>query len=79
MTKLYSQSYFIDNKNPKKKKMVSHYILPHFYRDRSLVIFRISKYRKNYFIFNSREIFMGIGLKIWKDKVIELNIFGWEY
>lgn len=79
MTKLYSQSYFIDNKNPKKKKMVSHYILPHFYRDRSLVIFRISKYRKNYFIFNSREIFMGIGLKIWKDKMIELNIFGWEY
>ena len=79
MNKLYSQSYFIDNKNPKKRKMVSHYILPHFYKDRSLVIFRICKYRKNYFIFNSRESFMGLGVKIWKDKMIELNIFGWEY
>jgi hypothetical protein len=79
MSKLYTQSYFIDKKNPKKKKMVSHYILPHFYKDRSLVIFSICKYRKNYFIFNSRESFISLGFKIWKDKMIDLNIFGWEY
>lgn len=79
MIKLYSQSYFIDNKNPKKKKMASHYILPRFYKDRSLIIFSICKYRKNYFIFNSRESFMLLGFRIWKDKMIELNIFGWEY
>jgi hypothetical protein len=79
MTKLYSQSYFIDNKNPKKKFCLTHYILPHFYKDRSLIIFSISKYRKNYFIFNSRNSFMSLGFKIWKDKMIDLNIFGWEY
>jgi hypothetical protein len=79
MIKLYSQSYFIDNKNPKKKKMVSHYILPRFYKDRSLIIFSICKYRKNYFIFNSMNSFMSLGFKIWKDKMIDLNIFGWEY
>jgi hypothetical protein len=79
MTKLYSQSYFIDNKNPKKKKLITHYILPHFYKDRSLIIFRVSIYRKNYFIFNSMNSFMSLGFKIWKDKMFELNIFGWEY
>ncbi len=79
MTKLYSQSYFIDNKNPKKKFCLTHYILPHFYKDRSLIIFSISKYRKNYFIFNDRSSFISLGFKIWKDKMFELNIFGWEY
>jgi hypothetical protein len=79
MTNLYRQSYFFDSKMPKKKMMVSHYILPHFYKNRSLVIFTICRYRKNYFIFNSRGSFMLIGFKIWKNKMIELNIFGWEY
>jgi hypothetical protein len=77
--KLYSQSYFIDEKNLNKKFCLTHYILPHFYKDRSLIIFSISKYRKNYFIFNDRSSFISLGFKIWKDKMIELNIFGWEY
>lgn len=76
--KLYAQDYFQDMNGKKVPGTTTHYILPYFYKDRSLIIFRISKFRKNYF-YSAPECLLSLGFKIWNNKMIELTIFGWEY
>lgn len=76
--KLYSQSYL--SKDEKKiPNTTTHYILPNVYKDRNLIIFRLSKFRKNYCYSDFNSVLLALGFRIWKDKMIELQIFGWEY
>jgi hypothetical protein len=76
--KLYSSSYF-ERDGKKLPNTTTHYILPFFYKDRSLIIFRFSTFRKNYFMFNTESSFMDFGVRVWGNNMIELNIFAWEY
>jgi hypothetical protein len=85
LRKIYSQSYFIDSIT-KKKKCITHYILPHFYKDRSFLIFYINKilssthikFNSNFSIFNPNSI-MELNIKMSGNRVLHLTFLGWEY
>lgn len=76
--KLYAQSYVSLNEK-KIPSTITHYILPNFYRRRHLIMFRISKFRKNYCYSHFNQVLLSFGFKIWNNKMIEIDIFGWEY
>lgn len=85
LQKIYTQSYIIDG-TTKKKKCITHYILPYFYKDRSFLIFRINKilssthikFTSNFSIFNLNSI-MEFNIKMSDNRVFHLTFCGWEY
>ena len=80
--KLYSHSYSI-YKN--KKEIVSHFILPHFYKDRSLVIFSSNKPQSPCYgvelkiLLFQPDAVLFFALSLWDKKVFTLSFIGFEY